>query len=141
MQGVPIGMNAALAAHIRILESMPRERIRTHERPREEPKQGTRYKAGIPASMVDDYKDLKRAGLKYDEIRAQLGIGTKTMRIVSQMAYSPEQLEADRKAGIDRRRQAVSAAMKRRHDDQAWHAHAMAKMREGSERKRLERKK
>lgn len=131
-------MNAAIAAHIRILESMPRERIRTHERPQAEPKQGTRYKAGIPASIVEDYKDLKRAGLKYDQVRAQLGVGTKTMKVIAQMAYSPEQREADRKAGIDRRRQAVKDAMKRKHDDPEWHAYAMARMREGAERKRRE---
>ena len=75
-------MSPAIAAHVRLLERTPRERIRTHERVfAPQPLQGQKYPNGqIPDDLVREYGSLVAKGYGYTYIRDALKVGTLTMR-------------------------------------------------------------
>ncbi len=67
-------MNPAIAAHIRLLESTPRERIHTHHRAFIERRQGVRV-GTVPQYLIDDTIRLMAAKKTRKEILDELGIG------------------------------------------------------------------
>lgn len=77
-------MNAAIAAHIRILESLPQERIRTHRSSSLCPDEALGRKlAGvrmsIPEDMLSRYSRLRKAGVRFLDIKRELRVSTRTM--------------------------------------------------------------
>lgn len=71
-------MSAALKAHIRLLESLPRERVTTHERKYAERGPGKTYPAGFPKYLIDEFQQMTERGIGYTEIRRRLQIGPRT---------------------------------------------------------------
>lgn len=75
-----------IQAHVRILENTPRERIRTHYRvEKPDPKTAAlkRKLAGVhmPMSqeMLERYVELKRAGMRFMDIKKALCVSGRTM--------------------------------------------------------------
>lgn len=149
-------MNAALAAHLRILSATPRERIRTHVRPGPELKRGGRP-AGAPVEdLIDQFRRMKREGLAYEEIRASLGIGTLKMQRLTKIA-TPNRASRERarrlaisenmrKMRADpefarKQAAAVRAMLEARNADPEWKARNMERLRAGLERAKRERAK
>jgi hypothetical protein len=74
----------ALRAHVRILENLPRDRIRTHVRSERVTAQREQSRSGRPTPLtpilIERYKQLKAAGVFYRDIRGILHVGTKMMK-------------------------------------------------------------
>jgi len=78
-------MTEALKAHVRILESIPKERIKTHEqRLAPEPLPG-RIRP-LTDEMIETYKKMKKAGERICDIRAALKTSTAMMRTLKKVA-------------------------------------------------------
>lgn len=79
-------MSAALKAHMRLIETTPRERITTHQRSYSPPRmQGRSYPNGFPRDMLEEFKSLVDRGYTYSQIRKRMQIGPRTyyrLRIV-----------------------------------------------------------
>ena len=71
-------MSPALRAHHRLLETTPKERIRTHERTNFDDRRG--WPTMISKPLIERYRALKAAGAKYKEIRKELHVNTAMMR-------------------------------------------------------------
>jgi DNA-binding NarL/FixJ family response regulator len=76
-------MNQAKAAHIRILEAMPRDRIRTHFRQYDETGTGTVPRGRTLAATEQLHfriKALDKRGLKRYQIAEELGVSRTTVQ-------------------------------------------------------------
>jgi hypothetical protein len=88
-------------AHLRILETLPRERIRTHTRPeappdeREAAKQ--RQQLGVPVEitreMLMHFAQMKRSGARYIEIKHSLRVSVRTMARLRDKAMQERLIE------------------------------------------------
>lgn len=139
--------------HVRLLESLPRERIRTHVRPvPEEVLQRGGRPAGPPvdADLVRRFRELDANGRSFEQIRRELGVGTKKMRLIMEALFTPSErarrkrrraaawMEQQRKNPVfaAKQRAAASALMRQRHADPEWRARNLQRLRDGQRKKR-----
>jgi hypothetical protein len=68
----------APAAHVRLLETMPKDRISTHHKRERVASQG--YRANVSKELVREYRRLKAQGCTQIEIRRILRAGSELMK-------------------------------------------------------------
>ena len=89
-------MNAALAAHVRILEALPREKVRSHEWRPANVGVGRGRRAELTPELLERYISLKGAGMKYLDMRRELPATSVMMRKLA--AAAKEKRRAERRA-------------------------------------------
>ncbi len=68
-------------AALRILESLPRERIRTHTRDFYQPiPPGPKRVGPLPQALIEEYARLRESGTGYHDTRRALCVGNGTMK-------------------------------------------------------------
>ena len=78
-------MTEAQRAHQRLLETMPRERIRTHQRAEAVAKVAAQRRrasgmpTGIPRELLERYVRLRNAGRRFLDMKSELCVSTRTM--------------------------------------------------------------
>lgn len=75
-------------AHIHCLETMPKDRIRTHERREQKDCRG--YVTPLSAGLLHRYLRLKALGRKFMEIRTELNISSATMKKLRAQAWDTQ---------------------------------------------------
>jgi DNA-binding NarL/FixJ family response regulator len=74
-------VNEALRAHLRIMEEIPREYVRTHvAKPREERKSGGFWKKRDTLALNARIKALRAEGLSHEAIAKAVGINRKNVQ-------------------------------------------------------------